>query len=101
MGCQGLCFWGGAGILWKGRTSSGNWKRRIYPSGMLRAVSTTCQLCGLGALSKWQCQGGPRYEMEDRLDWDPTYLYWNLLKLELEIGVQILGKPNQNTTMPL
>lgn len=44
-----------------------------------------------------QCQGGQRCEMEYRLVWELTY--WNLLKLELEIGVQILGKPNQNTTM--
>lgn len=44
-----------------------------------------------------QCQGGQRCEMEYRLVQELTY--WNLLKLELEIGVQILGKPNQNTTM--
>lgn len=31
--------------------------------------------------------------------WNTGQTYWNLLKLELEIGVQILDKPNQNTTM--
>lgn len=64
------------------RSNGGNRKRRFYPSGMLRAIPTTCQLGGLGALSKWQCQGGQRCEMENKLEWNPTYSYWNLLKLE-------------------
>lgn len=64
------------------RSNGGNRKRRFYPSGMLRAIPTTCQHGGLGALSKWQCQGGQRCEMENKLDWNPTYSYWNLLKLE-------------------
>lgn len=64
------------------RSNGGNRKRRFYPTGMLRAIPTTCQHGGLGALSKWQCQGGHRCETENKLDWNPTYSYWNLLKLE-------------------
>lgn len=57
-------------------------EEKVLYSGMLRAIPTTCQHGGLGALSKWQCQGGQRCETENKLDWNPTYSYWNLLKLE-------------------